>query len=77
MQDNSRVRVFIKGMVFIEGIKNMVFIEGRHRRQVIVSNHGTNVMHNVESQNMDGIEDGTHDVIISITHNSCMNLIKY
>ena len=55
----------------------MVFIEGCHRRQVICSIHGTNVIHKIESQNMDGIEDRTHDVIISITHNSFMNLIQY
>ena len=64
-------------MFFIEGSKKMVLIKGFHRRQVIVSIHGTNIMHKVESQSMDGVEDGTHDALFSITQNSCMNLIKY
>ena len=55
----------------------MVFIKGLHRWQVIVFIHGTNIIHKVESKNMDGVEDGTHDAIFSITQNSCINLIKY
>ena len=52
----------------------MAFIEGFHRRQVIVSIHVTSSTQKVESQNMDGIEDGTHDAIISIPQTFCMNL---
>ena len=62
-------------MVFIEGITNMVFMEDFHRKQAIVSIHGTNLINKVESQNMDRVEDGTHNAISSITQNGCMNLI--
>ena len=55
----------------------MVFIESFHRRQVLVYIHGTNLIHKIESQNMDGVEDGTHDAILSIAQNSCINFIKY
>ena len=69
--------VFIQGIFFIEGINCIVFNEDIHRRKVIVSIHGTNIMHKVESKNMDGVEDGTHDAIFSITQSSCINLMKY
>ena len=36
-----------------------------------------NLIHKVESQNMDGVEYGTQDAVISITQNSCINVIKY
>ena len=69
--------VFIEGMIFIECINNMVLIEGCHQRQVIVSIHGANLTHKIESQNMKGVEDDTHDATILITQNSCLNLIQY
>ena len=55
----------------------MVFIESFHRRQVIVSIHFINLIHKVESQNIDRVENGTHDAIISITQNSCINVVKH
>ena len=58
--------VFIEGMVVIEGVNGMVFIEGFHQRQVIISIHCTNLIHKIESQYMDRVEDGTHDAILSI-----------
>ena len=63
-------------MVFIKGVNQLAFIEGFRRRQVIVSIHVTSSTQKVESQNMDRVEDGTHDAIISITQTVCMNL-KY
>ena len=63
-------------MVFIEGINNIVFIEDFHRRQVIGSIHVTITIHTLESQNLDGVEDGTQDAKLSITKIFCMNLIK-
>ena len=55
----------------------MVFIEGCHQKLVIVSIHDVDLIHKKESQNMNGVEDNTHDAIILITQNSCLNLIKH